>query len=102
MPVAEYGVVHGAFTFVDSDKLGIDGFSGEAVVWASTQGVCIGGSTGKFKNLSEDFSFAPGEYGTVALRESEGLTHIITVLQGRSPEYNRDTTNIETTDYALF
>ena len=51
--VASYPALEGTDVRVEAEKLGLDA-AGEAIVFTSTGGICLGGSDGFFKNLTEE------------------------------------------------
>jgi hypothetical protein len=52
--VADYGVIEGTDDYVDLAKLGTGEMIGIGVLWASNEGLCVGGPSGHFANLTQE------------------------------------------------
>lgn len=97
--VFDYGVIPGtsvlanaAFfeTSMQSDSEGNG--PGEAVVWTSKRGICIGLNGGQVRNYSESkYSFPSAQRGTGLVRQYRGFAQYVVTLQGTG-----DSTNIFT------
>jgi hypothetical protein len=88
--VAPYPAIPGTVLPIKSDLLNVNGLPpGNALLWASTRGVCVGGTGGFFKNLTESkVSYPVGTKGTAVLREYGGLIHYVFAIQGGGDAYN--------------
>jgi hypothetical protein len=87
--VAPYGVIPGTVQPIKAEKLGIRGLQGNACIWTSRQGVCIGASSGFFMNLTQNkVSYPPGHVGTAVIREERGQVHYLCALQSLGEAYN--------------
>jgi len=85
------GAVAGTAVKTTGKKLLLDN-AGKYVIWASPNGLCLGGNSGAFRNLTEDFlAVKPAQRGAGVLRESNGMMHYIAVLQDTEAERNKFT-----------
>lgn len=86
--VAPYAAIPGTARAIKGELLK-GNLSGNACIWASTRGVCVGAAGGVFLNVSEKkVSYPDGQVGTAVVREENGLVHYVFVLQGAGTAYN--------------
>jgi hypothetical protein len=80
--VAPYGAVLGTEREVRNDLISKDGVKGTAVMWASTEGICLGLNGGQFTNLtSERYSLAgTPERGASLFKVRNGTPQFLTTL----------------------
>lgn len=68
---------------------GIEGLSGDVVVWRSTRGLCAGGESGRYVNLTEEtLALASGPRGAGLLRRNQGQTHYVATIQNSGAAFN--------------
>lgn len=84
--ITPYGVAFGSAV---SFKGELAGLSGNAVIWTSERGFCIGGNGGAFKNLSQDKVSPEFGDGAGMVREQDGLVHYICSMTQKQTAYNR-------------
>lgn len=76
--VLPYGVIQNTCQRTTGSKVQIAQMSGSVIVFATYQGVVVGGNGGKVVNLSEGkVSYAHGTIGASLLREEKGEVHYI-------------------------
>lgn len=86
---AHYGAIRGTAVKMNAELIGIDGFSGNVVVWASDRGICVGGNGGQFANISQGkVSYPPGKTGAGMLREYNGIVQYIASMRDTGTAYN--------------
>ena len=92
--LATYGVVKGTAKTIDGDKIPDAKTSGEAVLFLSKEGVCIGSKGGQFKNVSIGvFSPPEGNSGCAGIHEHDGcVQYIITYDKTSSSNRNSQAT----------
>mgnify|MGYP000893359631 CR=1 FL=1 len=79
--VADYGMVMGTIQSVDGGRATVSGMAGSCAIFATSQGVCVGGAGGAFKNLSiGSVSYQYGDTGAAAFVERDGLRHYMVSL----------------------
>lgn len=79
--VADYGMISGTARPVMAEDLGMLKASGQAAVWASKKGFCVGSAGGSFVNVSEGVMNLPDvTTGASILREQNGLIHFLACL----------------------
>ena len=52
-PVAHFGAIEGTVSACPASLLGLENLGGTVYLWATTEGLCVGGPGGYFKNLTE-------------------------------------------------
>jgi hypothetical protein len=83
--VADYGVTHGTMKKSIAENMQVTQFPGTVAVWAGKRGFCAGGNGGAFKNLSVlSVSIPVAEDGASMVREQNGQTHFVAVLDSNS------------------
>lgn len=60
--MSDYPAIPGSDTKIDGGLIGAEGFAGQAAMWLTNQGVCVGGNGGSFKNLTQK-RYRPPTYG---------------------------------------
>ncbi len=80
---ASYTAIPGTMVRAPADLIGSSGEGfGEALFWASTQGICLGAQDGLFRNLTErSLSYAPGEVGAAIFRKNEGMNQYVGLVK---------------------
>jgi len=80
---ASYPAILGTMVRAPSDLIGPGGEGfGEALFWASTQGICLGAQDGLFRNLTErSLSYAPGDVGAGLFRREEGMNQYVGLIK---------------------
>lgn len=89
--VANYPAIMGTATKCKGEIFGetLQGVSSDAVIFATTQGLCVGGNGGFFQNISKyKFQYKPGTFGTAVLREQNGITQYIMSTYKEEDEHN--------------
>lgn len=78
---ASYGCIEGSDVKIkDARKIG-KGLTGTAVMWASDGGICIGGNSGQFINVTDGRFNTPNKrFGAGLFRDKNGLAQYITTL----------------------
>jgi hypothetical protein len=78
---ASYGCIEGSDVKIkDASKIG-EGLSGTVVMWASDGGICIGGNSGRFINITDGkFNIPNKRFGAGLFRDKNGLSQYITTL----------------------
>jgi hypothetical protein len=88
--VAPYGVIMGTGCTVKGELCPVAQMGGTCAIFASHRGVCIGDSTGRMVNLSQNkVSYDYGNYGSAAVREKNGLVHYLFQTSDLLPAYNQ-------------
>jgi hypothetical protein len=78
--VADYGAIEGTATKPNEAFIG-DGISGQAVLWASRKGICLGGNGGSFRNLTAGkYEVPSNRYGSGFFRINNGVPQYIASL----------------------
>jgi hypothetical protein len=73
-----WGVITGTGLPIKGEKVPIAEMSGNCAIFATTQGVVVGGPGGRIKNLSENrVSYPYGITGKAMIREQGGLVHYL-------------------------
>jgi hypothetical protein len=80
---ADYPAIPYTAQKIDAAKIGGLGLSGEAVLWASKMGICLGGGGGQFRTLTEGHFCIGGEpiSGASFLRLKDGSCHYICAIR---------------------
>jgi hypothetical protein len=89
--VANYPAIYGTATKCKGEIFGeaLQGVSSEAIIFATTQGICVAGDSGFFRNISKyKFQYKPGTFGTAILKEQNGITQYIMNTYKEEDEYN--------------
>jgi len=87
--VVPYGAVPHTATHGKAEWFGVQGLSGNIVVWRSSRGVCVGDETGRMINMSEgSVALKPGTEGAAIIRHSGGGTHFLSTVRAPGSEYN--------------
>lgn len=87
--VAPYDAIAGTVCRGKAEWFGLEGITGNVIAWRSSRGVCLGGSGGRFVNLSEEQVAMPsGDTGAAMLRHFQGRTHYVSAVRGTKTAYN--------------
>lgn len=82
-PRLSYGAIRGAATYCSQDMLGEGKGDAFAVVFATTQGLCVGTNGGKVTNLTQArFAYPVQERGAAIVRRHRGIIQGVVSLQG--------------------
>ncbi len=78
---AGYGCIEGSDVKVlDGQKVG-EGLSGTVIIWTSDKGICIGGNSGRFVNITDSKYNVPNRrFGAGLFRDEDGLAQYIATL----------------------
>ena len=78
---ANYGCIEGSDVKIkDGSKIG-EGLSGTVIMWATDEGICIGGNNGQFINITDGkFNYPDKRFGAGLFRDENGLAQYITNL----------------------
>lgn len=81
-PKANYGVIEGTPRLIDGQVIGTDNMlKGNAWIWCSTKGFCVGGNDGLFINLTEGrFTMPDGVAGAGLVRRQDGIDQYVVSL----------------------
>lgn len=86
---ASYPAIPGTAVKAKAEHFGFQKIFGNVVLWASTQGVCLGTSDGHLINLSESrYSCPSGQSGAGLLRQQNGCVHYLAVTQDGGEQFN--------------
>jgi hypothetical protein len=80
VPKADFPAILGTDVKVEGSYIGQDGLSGEAALWLSPIGLCVGGEGGVFKCLTE-FHYRPlstGEGAAIVKQINDGVQYLTT------------------------
>lgn len=78
MQVLPFGVIENTCVRTVGSKVSAAGMQGSVIIFASYQGVVVGGNGGQVANLSDKkVSYAHGTRGSAILREEGGLIHYV-------------------------
>lgn len=82
--VADYGVIPGTAALADGEVLGDGTGAGEqAVLFATTRGLCLGRANGNFQNLTQArFAYPSMDRGAGLVRRHRGAVQYIASLEG--------------------
>lgn len=84
-----WGVIMGTGLPIKGEKVPAAGMSGNCAIFATTQGVVVGGPGGQIKNLSENrVSYPYGITGKATIREQGGLIHYLFTTALSNPAFN--------------
>lgn len=79
---APYPAIYGASVVVDGGMLGVDGMVGDAVVFHTTEGICIGAAGGRFINITEKkYKMSNANRANSAYAVSTGKNQVITIMK---------------------
>jgi hypothetical protein len=84
--ITPYGSAYGTAI---SAKGELFGTSGKVAIWTSVRGICIGGNSGAFRNMSQDKMAYDFGRGAAFLREEGGDVHYITTMTTTQTAYNK-------------
>jgi hypothetical protein len=71
--VADYPALEGSAVKLTAEVLAMDGMTGKVAVWSSPKGICLGGSGGKFINLTQaKYHLFKSPYNTALARTLPG------------------------------
>jgi hypothetical protein len=80
---ADYGVIPGTISRLQTDVLGDGARNGTAYIWASKNGVCVGFDGGGIVNLTQDrFAYPTSDRGATVVRRHRGMNQAVVVLAG--------------------
>ena len=84
-----WGVIMGTGLPIKGEKVPVAGMSGNCAIFATTQGVVVGGPGGSIKNLSENrVSYPYGITGKAMIREQGGRIHYLFTTDPNQPAFN--------------
>jgi hypothetical protein len=84
--VADFPAIAGTDLKVDGSLVGAQGIAGDVILWLSSEGICVGGNQGFFKNLTQDYYVPPRtDPGAAHLRKAKGSYQFIVV--NRQPDW---------------
>ena len=88
--VLPYPAIPGATAIaITASQLGSTDVQGEACIWTSERGVCIGLPGGTVINVSDGrFATPAGRHGTAIVREQNGQVHYLCVIRDPRSGYN--------------
>ena len=87
--VFPYPAIAGTVQAIAPSLLGSADIQGEACMWASERGVCLGLPGGSVANISSGtFANPIGRSGTAIVRENNGQVHFLCVVRDQRPAYN--------------
>ena len=81
---ADYPAVPYTAHKIDAVRIGGLELSGEAVLWASKMGICLGANGGQFRNLTEEHFRILGEpySGAAMIRKAGNVYQFVSILRG--------------------
>ena len=83
MVKANYGVIPGTAYMDSLASVGDGGSKGQAVYFATTQGLCVGGNGGQLSNFTEGrFAYPIQERGAGIVRRHRGMIQYLATLHG--------------------
>ena len=59
IPVADYMAFNDGAISLEGEELGLEGYSGKVIMWASEKGICVGADGGRFANITK-LVYSPG------------------------------------------
>lgn len=83
-----YGAIPGTVAYVNAEDLGPE-LSGEAAIFATKEGVCVGFPGGTIKNLTKErFQYPLADRGAAVVRKHGGMIQYLMVLEGTETAAN--------------
>lgn len=87
--IANYPAVPYTAQYAEARKLGLELGGTYAVVFATSQGICVGGESGTFINLSQNkVSLPQADSGAAIVKEQDGQITYVCNLLATGSEYN--------------
>lgn len=89
--IANYPAIEGTAMQTRGEIFGeeLQGVSDTAGIFATTQGICVVGNNGFFKNISKyKYQYKPGTVGTAVLKEQNGITQYVMNTYKEEDEHN--------------
>jgi hypothetical protein len=87
--VLDYGAIPGTMTSTDGELYTAQGLEGNALVWLTPRGICVGVDGGKTVNLTDRRFHAPSAArGGAAMRRVGGFHQYLSVLPADTPNPN--------------
>lgn len=79
----DYGAIPGTLAYVSADKVADGSQTGNAAVFATTKGICVGFDGGAIKNLTQGkFAYPVQDRGAGVTRQTRGIEQYVVTMQG--------------------